>query len=383
MTKYSNNGLIIAILSIFAFSNCLGAVDGAFSKIADALNISHTTALYIGSTPALSSTLACLMFGMLVGKKLPYRGTVIFCSILMIITGVAPIFADNLAFILICRLLFGVGAGGLSTLQNPVVTKLITPDQRPFVLGLGTSVSFAMQCVLQLIGGVLADQRWNLVFLTYALLIIPLLLQILRLPKMEMDTAPTHTDKRNKLPATVFALSLLMGIVGLNVSPLLFGSAFYAAAIMDSATIASVIAMMFSIGSMLGGLIFPHLQGALGKKSLSTFLLLCVIGFIVSAKATNIFVLAGGFLIGGIGFACIMSGIMMLFGIICQPNQVPLASSMMFSCMNGGFFLCSAWQSFLGSFTNDTLYFPLYVGAVIFLIVAAILLIKSPYPSRK
>lgn len=376
MTKYNDKGLIIAILSIFAFSNCLGAVDGAFSKIADALSISHTNALYIGSTPALSSTLACLVFGMLIGKKFPYRGTAIFCSVLMIIAGVAPVFAKNLGFILFCRLLFGIGAGGLSTLQNSVVTKLIPTEGRAKVLGLGTSVSFAVQCILQLVGGVLADYRWNFVFLTYALLLLPLLLQLTRLPKMENDTPTVQTAKPPKLPPVVFLLSLLMGIVGLNVSPLLFGSAFYAAAIIDSATIAAIIAMMFSIGSMLGGLLFPSLQARLNDKALSAFLTLTAIGFIISARAAHIPTLAVGFLLGGIGFACIMSRIMMIFGIICHPNQVPLASSLMFSCMNCGFFLCSAWQSFLGSITNDTLYFPLYVGVAIFLIMAVIMLLK-------
>lgn len=383
MTKKHNISLIFSILSIFAFTNCLGAVDGAFSKIATALNISHTTALYIGSIPALASTLACLLFGMLIGKKLPYKGTAVFCSGLMVISGVLPVFADNLLFILICRLLFGIGAGGLSTLQNPIVTKLIAADQRAVILGLGTSVSFGIQCVLQLIGGVLADISWNYVFLTYSLLLIPLLLQIIRLPQIAMDSQPATSTARAKLPTTVFALSIMMFLVGLNVSPLLFGSAFYAAALNDSATIAAVIAMMFSIGSMLGGLLFPIFQQHLAHRSLSAFISLSAIGFIISAQATNIPLLAIGFLLGGIGFACIMSCNMMVFGLICQPNQIPLASSLMFSCMNCGFFLCSAWQSLLGHLTNDTLYFPLYVGTIIFLIIAVILFVKSPFPKHK
>lgn len=383
MTKKSNISLMFSILSIFAFTNCLGAVDGAFSKIATALNISHTNALYIGSVPALASTLACLAFGMLIGKKLPYKGTAVFCSTLMIITGVLPVFAHNLAFILICRLLFGIGAGGLSTLQNPIVTKLVEADRRPVILGLGTSVSFGIQCVLQLVGGVLADISWNYVFLTYALLLLPLLLQIIRLPHIAMDTQQAATNKGSKLPTTVFALSVMMFLVGLNVSPLLFGSAFYAAALNDSATIAAVIAMMFSIGSMLGGLIFPFLQQHLAQRSLSGFLTLAAIGFIISARATNIPLLAIGFLLGGIGFACVMSCNMMIFGLICQPNQIPLASSLMFSCMNCGFFLCSAWQSLLGSLTNDTLYSPLYIGTGIFLLIAIVLLIKTPFPKHK
>ena len=38
-TKGKNYLLCISVLSVFAFGNCMGAVDGALSKIADALNV--------------------------------------------------------------------------------------------------------------------------------------------------------------------------------------------------------------------------------------------------------------------------------------------------------------------------------------------------------
>lgn len=72
-TKGKNYLLCISVLSVFAFGNCMGAVDGALSKIADALNVEHTLALYVGSIPALTSMASSLLLGVIAGKSSPIR----------------------------------------------------------------------------------------------------------------------------------------------------------------------------------------------------------------------------------------------------------------------------------------------------------------------
>lgn len=67
----------------------------------------------------------------------------------------------------------------------------------------------------------------------------------------------------------------------------------------------------------------------------------------------------------------------------CQPNQVAFASSLMMAFFNLGAFLCSSWESFLGSITGDSLYTPLYVGAVTFVFIAIVLFVKSPIPKEE
>lgn len=118
-TKGKNYLLCISVLSVFAFGNCMGAVDGALSKIADALNVEHTLALYVGSIPALTSMASSLLLGVIAGKKLPYKITSVFCAALMIAAGVIPVLAENFATILITRCFFGLGLGGMMSLQNP------------------------------------------------------------------------------------------------------------------------------------------------------------------------------------------------------------------------------------------------------------------------
>lgn len=212
--KNQNILLYLSILSVFVCANCTGAIDGALSKLAEALNVSQTTALYVGSYAALASMISSLLCGMVLGKKLSYKIAAIFCTTLAII----------------------------------------------------------------------------------------------------------------------------------------------------------------------GGLIFPLLYCNLKRNSLSVFLLIGATGVFISGIAKNIFILALGFLLGGIGNACMMAGVMAILGVICQPEQVAFASSLMMAFFNLDAFLCSSWESFLGSITGDSLYTPLYVGAVTFVIIAIILFIKSPIP---
>ena len=381
-TKGKNYLLCISVLSVFAFGNCMGAVDGALSKIADALNVEHTLALYVGSIPALTSMASSLLLGVIAGKKLPYKITSVFCAALMIAAGVIPVLAENFATILITRCFFGLGLGGMMSLQNPIATKLIPVESRASVLGIGTCVAFTFQCILQLVGGVLADVQWNLVFLTHLILLIPLAVMVIFLPKMELDAPEEKQQEKAKLPKAALLMCGVIGIVTLNLAPLLFGSAFYVAAISDSATVAAVIAMLFSIGCMTGGLVYPQFYKRLKAKSFSAFLVIGAVGLVISASAHSIPVLGVGFFIGGISFASMQAGLMMLLGLICAPERVGFASALMMVFVNLGGFLCSSWEMVIGIITGDSLYAPLFVGAVIFVALAVIMFIRSPFPKE-
>lgn len=306
-----NTIVYLAVLSVFAGSNCLGAIDGALSMIAQVMHVSQTTALYVGSVATLACMFSGVFFGAVAGKRLPYKASVIMCYILAIVSGVAS------------------------------------------------------------------------VFLTYLILLIPLVLVFRTLPQIEYQTVEKTKNAQSKMPVSAVMMCIVLGIVWLNIAPLLFGSAFYAAALSDSATVAAVIAMMFSIGCMIGGLIFSHMYHKLGKYSYSVFLVVGAAGLVISGLAGNIVLLGLGFLIGGIGQSCMQAGVMMYLGLVCDNSQIGTVSALMTICLNLGAFLCSSWDSLIGIVTGDTLYIPLYIGAVIFVFMAAVLFIKPPVVEEK
>ena len=93
--------------------------------------------------------------------------------------------------------------------------------------------------------------------------------------------------------------------------------------------------------------------------------------------------LAVGFFIGGISFSSMQAGLMMLIGLICAPQRVGFASALMMIFVNLGGFLCSSWEMVIGLITGDSLYMPLFIGAAIFIILAVILFVKSPFPKKE
>lgn len=375
--------LLLSVLSVFAFGNCLGAIDGALSKIADALEVDHTIALYVGSIPALTSVASSLVLGAVAGKRLPYKPCAVASAALMVISGVMPCLAGDFVTILVARCFFGLGLGGMMSLQNPIATKLIPLQDRARVLGIGTSVAYLCQCILQFVGGILADVSWNLVFLTHILLVIPLVGFIVLLPSIEVEPPVAESKGSGRIPPVAVAMCLVIGIAMMILAPLLFGSAFYVAAIMDSATVAAVVAMLFSVGSMVGGACYPVLQRRFKRASFSAFLLIGAVGLVFAAHATTIPVLGAGFFIGGFSFASMQAGVMYLLGTVCPPERVGFASALMVTFMNLGGFFCSSWETAVGAVSGDSLYAPLVVGAVVFAVLAVVLFAASPVAGER
>lgn len=151
----------LTVMSIFAMGQIAGSVDAAISKIGDEFMLSSSTALYTSTVPALACVVFSIIVGFIAGKKVSYKVVLYFSAIMVIVGGLLPFFAKNFAVLLVLRMLFGVGFGGMMSLENTFVSLTIPKEKRASVLGIATFVGFGTQCLLQLIGGFLADIHWN------------------------------------------------------------------------------------------------------------------------------------------------------------------------------------------------------------------------------
>jgi hypothetical protein len=104
-------------------------------------------------------------------------------------------------------------------------------------------------------------------------------------------------------------------------------------------------------------------------------------GLVGSATARSILLLCIFNYIAGIGMSSLQAAMMMVLGIICHPSKVGLASSIMVSLQNVLTFFCSMYEDLIGMISGDSLYMPLYVGSVVYVIFAAFLLVKPPFPA--
>ena len=365
---------ILASMSIFAIGNCMGGISGAFARMTDALDINMTQALFTGSIPSIFCVLASVIFAMFGRRLRTYRLTIIICCIVVIFAGTIPAIGAGYLFILISRGIYGIGLGGLQTLQTPVVSQLITSERRAFVLGICASTGFAFQCILQVVGGILADLQWNYVFLTHLILIIPLVILLRSLPPTEVPRSDPAEKQSEKLSGFVIFLCFIVALAALLASPMLFSGAFYVSNLSGDATAAGIISMMYSLGCMLGGVSYPAFFKRLRFRSFAVHLPLGACGFLLSATTDSLVILGLGFTLAGFGQCGTYTGVMTSLSLLCKPTVIGKASALMMGMINTCLFFCSSWLSLVGWITGDSLYAPLFIAAVIYILMALVLL---------
>ena len=383
---------IVMTLAVFCMGQIPGSIDAAISKISIAFNLSSTAGMYVSTISCLVSVAFSILLGFVAGKKIGFKPLLLFCAAVELIAGVVPFLADNFVILLILRGLFGIGFGGMQSMENTVAAKLIPVERRAKILGLGMFFGFGMNCILQFIGGVLADFGWNYVFLNHLLLIIPFVIVIIGCMKLDfhaldeetVETAETETvGDTGGLGRPVFQMWIMMLFVGCMISPLLIGCSFLSEAIVESATVAGIVAVFFSVGCMIGGLVYPKIYSALQKGALPLFLIVAAVGLVGSAVVRSIPLLCITIFIGGMGFSMTQSMAMMILTLSAPSSKVAFASAIMMALFNLGIFLSSTFEEIIGRITGDSLYIPLYVGAVIFIIFAVVYFVVSPLKNAK
>ncbi len=381
MTSRTKNW--IAVLAIFSMSQTLGAVDSSLADMAAAFHISFSTALYCSTVASLVAVFSCMLAGVVVGRRLSYRTVALASAILLVVGGVLPMLAGRFAVLLVFRGVFGLGIGGMMSLQTSTATTMVEENARSKILGIGTACAFAMTGILQYVGGVLAREHWNRVFLTHLLLLIPLALIVICMPKGK-DEALAGKEKKKAHPRPLAIIICLMwGICSVVIAPLLIGCSFLSSAITPSTVIAGIVAACFTLGNMIGGLLFPFLYKLTKRRSLPTALVIAAVGMFGCTAARVIPLLCISMLIAGIGMANLCSSIMIVLGLISDPESISLVSSLLMASQCIFTFLSSSWATIIGNITGDALYTPIRIGVLIYLIFAVIQFIRSPFPKAE
>ncbi len=390
--RQENNYTLAAVttLAVFCMGQIPGSIDAAISKISIAFHLSSTSGMYVTTVACIVSVAFSILLGFIAGKRIGFKPLILFCAAVELISALIPFFADNFVFLIVMRGIFGIGFGGMQSMENTVATVLIPVKKRASILGMGMFVGFGMNCILQFLGGVLADFGWNYVFLNHLLLLIPFVIILVGCMKMDFhpseemeedtndsDSEDVQAESDGRIHAPVVQCWVMMLCVGIFIAPLLVGCSFLSEAINPSATVAGIVAVFFSVGCMLGGLFYARIFDWLKKWALPLFLLLAAIGIAGSAVARSIPLLCLTIFIGGMGFSLIQANAMMILGLV-SPSIVALTSAIMMALFNLGMFLSSSFEELIGGITGDSLYTPLYAGAVILVIFAVVYAIYSP-----
>lgn len=231
----------------------------------------------------------------------------------------------------------------------------------------------------------MSDFGWNYVFLNHILLIIPYAIVLIGCTKLDLSVTEQEEIQTNevdavskKLEAPVYIMWALMFFVGVFIAPLLIGCSFLSEKIIDSTTVAGIVAVCFSVGCMAGGLAFSTLFKVFGNKALSIFLLILAIGIGGSGLSRNIILLCILIFVSGFGFSMTQSMAMTILGIVSPSKKIALTSALLMALFNMGMFLSSIYEEAIGNLTGDALYMPLYIGSICLILFSIGMALKSP-----
>lgn len=370
-------------IAVFCMGQIPGSIDAAISKITVFFNLSSTSGLIVTTSASLASVAFSFLLGVIAGKKVGFKPLIMFCAIVELISSIAPFFTESFVMLIILRSLFGLGFGGMMALENTVATRLISPEKRAQIIGLGTFFGFGTNCILQLLGGILADRGWNYVFLNHLLLFIPFVVIVVGCLKLdfggeEKQNIESAEYKSQKLGGGVFQAFVLMFFAGVMIAPLLIGCSFLSEPINPSATVAGIVAVCFSVGCMAGGIIFSGVYKLLKNLTLTAFLLAMAAGILACGITRSIVVLCIVIFIAGVGFSGTQATCMTVLGICSPKSKIAFSSAVMMALFNLGMFTSSPYESLVGKITGDALYTPLYIGSVVIAAFAIAYAIKSP-----
>jgi MFS family permease len=388
-TKQNQATILIAIgiMSIFSLGMALGTIQPAMGKIFTYYGdqgIPMTTVMYLVSLPQLITIVGGLIAGALAGKVLPFKVTGIIGILLFTLGGIAPYFIPGFPALMITRCVFGIGLGFLMILGNPLVAAYYNGDRKAKILSIGSFVSFGGALVMQLFGGVLADIDLKYVFLTHLLAVIPLILFVFlfKEPKKEPAMAQEKGEK-GKLSGRVIFIAIILGLTSLCMMPLFFNYSVLVGKVSSLVTVASIVQVFYSIGTMLGGLSFMAFYKFSKRFSMGIYCIIAAIGMLIMVNVNNIPLMCIAMFIAGFGYGGLMPASLMITGLVTKPLQVAFATSIVINTMNVLGFLGTPFAGLVAKITGDAIVAPIVAGTIAIAIIGIFLLIVNPFPKKQ
>ena len=255
-----------------------------YADIAKDFDVSKERVAFLTTATLLMRPVGALLFGLWadrVGRRIPLIVDVLFYSIV----GFACAFAPNLTVLIVLRFLYGIGMGGEWGLGAALAMEKIPSERRGFFSGLlqqGYSFGYLLAAVAYLILSQALDLSWRWLF---ALSIVPALVSLLIRTRVGESEVWEQNRERLKVTRTSVAEVFLNGtILRRFIYLIILMTAFnwmshgtqdvYPTFLQAtdsggaglSETTALVIAIIYNIGALIGGLIFGTLSQRYGRR---------------------------------------------------------------------------------------------------------------------
>ena len=255
-----------------------------YADIARTFHISKAEVVWVTTATLVMRPVGALLFGLWadrVGRRLPLMVDVMFYSVV----GFLCAFAPNFTVLMILRLLYGIGMGGEWGLGAALAMEKVPAERRGFFSGLlqeGYALGYLLASIASLVVMNWLGLSWRWLF---ALSIIPALISLIIRYRVQESEVWEAAQDRMKLTNTkirdvlrngavvrrfFYLLALMTAFNWMShgtqdVYPTFLGATANHGAGLSSVTV-KWIAVVYSVGAIIGGLFFGTLSQRYGRR---------------------------------------------------------------------------------------------------------------------
>ena len=345
---------ILTYASIISLFICTGGgtlENSALQTMIEAWpDVSTSMIRMLTTLPSFISMFVMIIVGKIVGKKLPYKTSVLTGTLLIAVGGIVPFFIHpSWIMILVFRAVIGVGIG-FAALGNALMMRTAPAESLARLIGYGGIISSLGGVVMNFIVGNLTKMGWNYAFLANIEYLIPFVLCLFFLREPEKIESPKEKVKKEPIPKAVYVFIAMQFVSTMVLYPLLSGISSYLSSVGISDTaIAGTMLSIYTGGGMVGNFLLPYIKKALGKNTLIFAYGLVVVGVALVITVHQVVVIGAGIFLSGMGFITLMSGYQVYNGLICTPGQMASASTMVLAANQLGVFLSTFFIELTGN----------------------------------
>ncbi|ETY72928.1 MFS transporter [Lactiplantibacillus fabifermentans] len=369
-----------SLLSISLVLTSAGAISGNIPAMAKTFaNEPLSSVEMLTTIPALMVVIFVLLSSF-IAKKIGSKQTVILGLVIALVSGLVPVFSTNFTLILISRAGLGVGFGLFNSLAVSMISDFYDGDTRAQLIGFQSAFQGLGTAIMTYVAGQLLKTNWHITFWIYAIILPILVLFILFVPSPEKEGLHATTSDVAAKPVKqstnlqvigyvlfLFAVLVIYMAAQVKLALLLTTNGY------GSATDASNIISLMSVGGMLAGFSFGAIFKLVRQYTIPFSLVLMALGFCCLTIANSV-VLAGiGSVLVGVAFSLFVPYLFNQVSIVSPAGSATLSTSLLLVGSNLGSSMSPYGLALLSKLSGTTAVNGIFmVGGILLAIMAVV-----------
>ncbi len=362
-SKYRKIMLLTAILLLGVLDQAPSVVNSTIPAMTETFS-GHALSLIESITTIVNLfvTIFVLVSGFLV-NKIGQKQTALLGIGIAAISSIVPVFSTNFYVVLGSRAVLGIGIGLSNALAASLLSAFFKGNELAKYMGWRTVAGGIGTSLMTMVAGQLLKLSWHMSYFVYILFVPTLLLFIFFVPEPEKygvfvqkneekKKSVKEANADNKLAGlgTVLALAVLFFffLVGATIFGTKLAQIFVTKNI-GTASEASVVASIFTLSQMFGGMLFGYCYKHFGTKMLPVTILLRGLPLLVIGVVNSKILIGLMAVIFGLAGGMTVSLIFMTVSTVITPKNATLYNAIPMVGSNLGAFCAPFIAGYMGS----------------------------------